>query len=171
MVPPRFNHIIPAAVAGTDTMFARTAAILNLSRFADRQRLQPCRRVGELGITLLEVMVALGIAAIVLVAVYRLQIQSLDLERIARFHTRAPMLAEELIADIELLAPEFPDTDSGDFGKDYPGYTWTLETRDVANLTDNSGRLLLKQIDIKVHLNDDEDLFKLRTYRLANPGS
>ena len=152
-------------------MFARTAAISSLSRLANRYRLQPYRRAGELGVTLLEVMVALGIAAIVLVAVYRLQIQSLTLERIARFHTRAPLLAEQLIADIELQAPEFPDTDSGDFGEDYPGYTWTLETRDVANLTDNSGRSLLKQIDLKVYLDDDEDLFRLRTYRLAHLGS
>jgi general secretion pathway protein I len=81
------------------------------------------------------------------------------------------LLAEQIIADIELQAPDFPNTDSGDFGEDYPGYTWTLETRDVANLTDNSGRSLLKQIDLKVYLNDDEDLFQLRTYRLANPGS
>ena len=152
-------------------MFARTAAISSLSRVAERYRLEPHGRAGEGGVTRREVMVALGIAAIVLVAVYRLQIQSLTLERIARFHTRAPLLAEQIIADIELQAPDFPDTDSGDFGEDYPGYTWTLETRDVANLTDNSGRSLLKQIDLKVYLNDDEDLFRLRTYRLANSGS
>ncbi len=120
------------------------------------------------GVTLLEVMVALGIVAIVLVAVYRLQMQSISMERIAQFHTQAPLLAQQLVAEIEFQGADLPDTDSGDFGDDFPGYTWTLQTTDVENFTDPEGRSLLKQIDLRVHLNRDEDLFTLRTYRLVH---
>lgn len=129
------------------------------------------QRIHDQGFTLLEVMVALGIAATVLVAVYRLQAQSIAMEGIARFHTVAPLLAQQLVTEIELKAPEIPAADSGDFGDDYPGYAWTIETADVDAITDPSGRALLKQIDIKIHLNRDEDLFRLRTFRLVNAGS
>lgn len=129
------------------------------------------RRIDDQGLTLLEVMVALGIAAIVLVSVYRLQTQSIAMEHIARFHTLAPLLADQLVAEIELQAPDFLQAETGDFQDDFPGYTWEYETRDVEGLTDNSGRALLKQIDVKIHLNNDEELFTLRTYRLADTAS
>lgn len=127
--------------------------------------------MNDRGFTLLEVMVALGIAAIVLVSIYRLQAQSINMERIAHFYTVAPLLAEQLVAEIELQAPDYPQTETGDFEDDYPGYTWDVETRDVEVYTDASGEALLKQIDIKIHLNNNEDLFTLRTYRLVNIGS
>ncbi len=123
------------------------------------------------GITLLEVMVALGIAAIVLVAVYRLQMQSISMDRITQFHTQAPLLALQLVAEIELQAADLPPEDSGDFGEAFPGYTWSLAATDMEDFADPDGRTLLKQIDLKVHLNRDEDLFTLRTYRLVDVGS
>jgi len=123
------------------------------------------------GMTLLEVMVAMGIAAIVLVSIYRLQTQSIAMEQIARFHTMAPLLAEQLVAQLESQAPDYPLSDAGDFEKNYPGYTWELETRDVDAFRSPGGQALLKEIDVKIHLNDDEDHFILRTYRLVNIGS
>ena len=126
------------------------------------------RGSGQRGVTLLEVMVALGIAAVVLVAVYRLQMQSIAMERIAQFHTQAPLLAQQLVAEVELQLADLPAADSGDFGDDFPDYTWSLEATDVDEFIDPEGRTLLKQIDLKVHLNRDEDLFTLRTYRLVN---
>ena len=129
------------------------------------------RRMHSQGVTLLEVMVALGIAATVLVAVYRLQAQSIAMEGIARFHTMAPLLAQQLMVELEMQAPEIPAADSGDFGDDYPGYAWTIETADVDAITDPNGRALLKQIDINIRLNRGKDLFTLRTFRLVNAGS
>ena len=126
------------------------------------------RRVDEQGVTLLEVMVSLGIVAIVLVAVYRLQMQSITMERIAQFHTQAPLLAQQLVAEIESQTTDLPATDKGDFGDSYPGYTWSIETRDVEDITDTDGRALLKRIDLQIQLNGDENLFTLRTYRLVN---
>ena len=138
-------------------------------RFApNAEQCRSARRADEQGVTLLEVMVALGIVAIVLVAVYRLQMQSIAMERIAQFHTQAPLLAQQLVAEIELQTPDLPAADKGDFGKNYPGYTWSIETRDVEDITDTDGRALLKQIDLQIRLNGDENLFTLRTYRLVN---
>ncbi|MGD9252217.1 MAG: prepilin-type N-terminal cleavage/methylation domain-containing protein [Desulfobacterales bacterium] len=125
------------------------------------------RRDRQRGVTLLEVMVALGIAAVVLVAVYRLQMQSIAMERITQFHTQAPLLAQQLVAEIELQIADLPATDSGDFGEDFPDYTWSLEATDVEAFSDPEGRSLLKQIDLEVYLNRDEDRFALRTYRLV----
>jgi general secretion pathway protein I len=131
----------------------------------------PCRlarRVDAHGVTLLEVMVALGIVAIVLVAIYRLQIQAITMERISQFHTQAPLLAQKLVAEIELQTANLPATENGDFGDDYPGYTWKIETEDVQDLIDTDGRALLKQIDLQIQLNADENQFNLRIYRLVN---
>lgn len=125
-------------------------------------------RTDARGFTLLEVMVALGIAATVLVSLYRLQTQSIAMERIAHFHTVAPLLAEKLVAEIELQAPDFPLADRGDFDDEHPGCSWEFETRDVDGFADPQGRALLKQIDIAIHLNANEDHFTMRTYRLVN---
>lgn len=129
---------------------------------------RPVRRAAAQGVTLLEVMVALGIVAIVLVAVYRLQIQAITMERVSQFYTQAPLLAQKLVAEIELQTPDLPAKENGDFGDDYPGYTWAIETGDVQDLTDTDGRSLLKQIDLQIKLNGDENLFTLRIYRLVN---
>ena len=129
---------------------------------------RPARRVDAQGVTLLEVMVALGIVASVLVAVYRLQIQAISMERVSQFYTQAPLLAQKLVAEIELQTPDLPDTEKGDFGDEYPGYTWAFDTEDVQDLTDTDDRALLKRIDIRIQLNGDENLFTLRIYRLVN---
>ena len=122
------------------------------------------------GMTLLEVMVAMGIAALVLVSIYRLQSQSITMERIAQFHTVAPLLAEQLVARLEINAPDYPLEDTGDFQDDYPDYHWELETRDVDAFTKPDGGALLKEIDIKIQLEGNEDLFIMRTYRLVDMG-
>jgi prepilin-type N-terminal cleavage/methylation domain-containing protein len=46
------------------------------------------------GFTLLEVMVAMAIMAIVLVSVYRMHSQTLTMNMAARFYTQAPMVAQ-----------------------------------------------------------------------------
>jgi type II secretion system protein I len=121
------------------------------------------------GLTLLEVMVALAIAAIVLVSVYRLQTQSIAMESIAQFNTIAPLLAEQLVTRVELQAPDFPLSDSGDFEDDFSGYSWEIATQDAGALQTPTGQPLLKQIDVTVYHHENEDRFSMRTYRLATP--
>ena len=82
------------------------------------------------GFTLLEVMVAMAILAIALVAVLTLQTQSISMANEARLATTASMLAQSKVAEIdsEIVRAE---TSFGDFGEDFPNYRWEVTTTDT----------------------------------------
>lgn len=83
------------------------------------------------GFTLLEVMVAMAILAMTLVGVYQLQSQSISLATESRFRTSAALLAQSKMADVEAAASLATRTEDGDFGPDYPQYSWRLEITDT----------------------------------------
>ena len=118
------------------------------------------------GFTLLEVMVAIALIAIALMAVLGSQSQSVSLAGEARFNTTAALLAQSKMAEIESQDPEDLTADSGDFGEDFPGYTWKLAVSNVTldrpeNVSDH-----LKQVDLTVAWGEDEQfLYALRIYR------
>ncbi|NNG08137.1 MAG: type II secretion system minor pseudopilin GspI [Desulfobacteraceae bacterium] len=120
------------------------------------------------GFTLLEVMVAIALIAIALTAVLGSQSQSVSLAGEARFNTTAALLAQSKMAEIELEDPEDLSTDSGDFGEDFPGYTWQLSVSDVMfdrpeNVSDH-----LKQIDLTISWGEDAQFqYALRVYRFS----
>ena len=111
---------------------------------------------------MLEVMVALAIMAIVLVAVYRMHSQTLSMAAAARFQTEAPLLAQRKMAQIELIG-ESIGPDSGDFGEEFPGYQWTVEVGDVVSEALGEVSQDLKRIDLTV--SSDAGSFEVRTYR------
>ena len=117
------------------------------------------------GFTLLEVMVAIAILAIVLVSVYRMHSQTLAMSTAARFYTQAPMLAQSKLAQIEVDSSGITGTDSGDFSDKFPGYTWRLSTEEVASEALGEIAADLKRIDLTVVLNNDEYIYNVRTYR------
>ncbi len=78
------------------------------------------------GFTLLEVMVAMAIISIVLTSVYKMHGQTLIMSETARFYTLAPMLAQSKMADFDIKPSKDQDSDSGNFGNDYPGYQWEI---------------------------------------------
>ncbi len=84
------------------------------------------------GFTLLEVMVAVAIIAMALVAALGSQSQSVSLATEAKFVTTATFLAQGKIAELEIVAPEDLASDGGDFGDDYPGYRWEYEVGEAA---------------------------------------
>jgi general secretion pathway protein I len=117
------------------------------------------------GFTLLEVMVALAVMSIVLVSVYRMHSQSLTMNAAARFYTQAPLLAQSKMAAFETLSAKgFPE-DSGDFGEQFPGYSWKVSQKDVTSEVLGTVAEDLKQIDITVSYNDNQFSYNLRTYR------
>ena len=117
------------------------------------------------GFTLLEVMVAMAIMAIVLVSVYRMHSQTLTMNAAARFYTQAPMLAQSKLAQLEGDSSGLVAGDSGDFGDKFPGYTWSLSTDEVSSEALGEIGADLKRIDIKVSFNSDEYVYDVRTYR------
>jgi len=80
--------------------------------------------------TLLEVMVAVAIIAIALVALFGSQSRSLSYATEAQFNTFAPMLAIGKLAELQ-SGSETPDNDEGNFGEDFPGYSWKIETENA----------------------------------------
>ena len=117
------------------------------------------------GFTLLEVMVALAVMSIVLVSVYRMHSQSLTMNAAARFYTQAPLLAQSKMAAFETLSAKgFPE-DSGNFGEQFPGYSWKVSQKDVTSEVLGTVAGDLKQIDITVSYNDNQFSYNLRTYR------
>jgi general secretion pathway protein I len=95
------------------------------------------------GFTLLEVMIAMAILAIALVAVYQSQSQSLSLENQSRFATTAALLAEGKMAELEAADARDVRSGNGDFGDDFPDYTWEVDVRD-------SEMTALKRIELVV---------------------
>ena len=81
------------------------------------------------GFTLLEVMVAVAILAIAMVAVLKANVQSLEALAESRDITTATLLAASKLSEVEAGGEASLSEFSGDFGEDFPGYTWQLESQ------------------------------------------
>lgn len=112
----------------------------------------------------MEVLVALAVLAIALTSIYRLQGQTFLMSASARFYSQAPQLAQMKLAEAE--TQKFKDIidGNGDFGEDYPGYTWSLGVEDLPSDLITSQKYHLARIEITVS-NNDENTYQLRTYR------
>jgi general secretion pathway protein I len=117
------------------------------------------------GFTLLEVMVAMSIIAIVLLAVYRLHSQTLMMNYSARFYTTAPLLAQQKLSELELSESDELIDASGNFGEDHAGYGWEVSIGSIESEQIKTAAEYLKRIDLKITFNQDELAYTLRTYR------
>ena len=117
------------------------------------------------GFTLLEVMVAMAVMAIVLLSVFRMHSQTLTMTQAARFYTQAPLLAQKKMTEVTRALSDGFASDSGDFGEDYPGYTWQLSRSDVSSEVLGEVADELKRIDVTVAYLENQFLFSLTTYR------
>jgi general secretion pathway protein I len=122
------------------------------------------------GFTLLEVMIAVTIIAIVLVAVFGSQSQSLSLANEAKFNTTAALLAQRKMAEVEAGNSWDLISTSGDFNEDFPDYQWELNVSDIP-LSGAEGLEYLKQVDVAVLWGDQNQYrYELRLYRFV-PGA
>lgn len=111
------------------------------------------------GFTLLEVMIAMAIMAIALVAVYQSQSQSVSMASDSRFLTTASLLAQSRMAEIDTdTRKAIVTTTNGDFGEAFPDYRWQLEVGNVEEIQ------LLKRITLTV---TNSRMTKRNTYRLT----
>lgn len=88
-------------------------------------------RVPAAGFTLLEVMIAMAILAIALVAVYQSQSQSVSMAGSSHFLTTASLLAQSRMAEIDAADPREIAAGNGDFGDAFPDYQWQVEISDT----------------------------------------
>ena len=114
------------------------------------------------GFTLLEVMIAMAILAATLVVVFQSQSQSVSMAGRARFETTASLLAQSRMAEIEAASPENVVSNNGDFGDDFPDYSWQVDVTETELES-------LKKIEVKV-VNErltSNNSFRLVLYRFA----
>ena len=89
------------------------------------------RQTRRSGFTLLEVMIAMAILAIALVAVFQSQSQSISMAGSSRFLTTASLLAQSKMTEIEAVDMKDVKTENGDFGEGFPDYIWRVEVKDT----------------------------------------
>jgi general secretion pathway protein I len=118
------------------------------------------------GFTLLEVMIAVSIMAIALVALFGSQSRSLSHATEAHFNVVAPMLASGKLAELK-ADTSAPNNDNGDFGDEYPGYTWEIETENASfDSPDALGDLKnpLQKVELTVSWNETRYSYILTYY-------
>ncbi|MDD5723215.1 MAG: type II secretion system minor pseudopilin GspI [Syntrophales bacterium] len=118
-----------------------------------------CKQVSG-GFTLLEVMVAMAILAISLTAVFQSHSQSISMTGRSRFETTAALLAQSLMAQIEATSPRGIIPEEGNFGDDFPDYTWSLGVSETE--IENLRKIELTVTNSRMTLNND---YRLVLYR------
>jgi len=113
------------------------------------------------GFTLLEVMLAMAILAIALVAVFQSQSQSISMAGQARFATTASLLAQSKMAEVETMDPGEINADSGDFGDDFPDYSWKVDVTEAQ--VENVKKIEVTVINERMKLNNS---YRLVLYSL-----
>ena len=86
---------------------------------------------GAHGFTLLEVMIAVAIIAITFVTLLGSQSQSVSVAAQSRFLTTASLLAQRELTRLQATDFAAIMDDAGDFGEEYPGYSWVLNVHDL----------------------------------------
>jgi len=137
----------------------------NQTRTLRRSQPETRNPQSKAGFTLLEIMVAISIMAIVLVTVFRMHAQTLSMTYSARFYATSPLLAQKKMVEIESIGQQDMTDDSGDFGDEFPGYRWRVAVDDVESKALGGVAENLKKIDILVTLNNDEFTYSVRTYK------
>ena len=115
------------------------------------------------GFTLLEIVVALSIISIVLISIYKMQTQTITMNNWSKFYSTAPLLAQRKLTDIRTSGLRL-SSDSGDCGKNFPGYNWSVTISNPESDILGSATQYLKKIDILVTFNKTEFSYNLRTY-------
>ena len=125
----------------------------------------PGRNRSTSGFTLLEVMVAVAVLAIVLVSVYRMHSQTLTMNTAARFYTQAPLLAQKKMAEVTTTSSGIFASDSGDFGENFPGYSWQVSAADASSELLGEVADDFKRIEVSVAYLNNQFSYRLTTYR------
>lgn len=121
------------------------------------------------GFTLLEVMIAISILAIAMTTLLGNQGQSLKIADESNFYFISSLLARKKMADITLSADPLGTTE-GDFGDEFPGYLWRVDTEapDFSEFQFLSGaEQFLKTIEVTVFTEDQKRSYTVRRYQLT----
>jgi len=107
----------------------------------------------------------MSVITIALVAVFRLYTQTISMNHLLSFNTKAPFLAQKKMAEQTSMPGKEMGDDTGDFGEEFQGYTWAVSVEDVI-----PGVLETedwKRIDVRVSMNVDAYTYLLRRYHFS----
>ena len=113
-------------------------------------------------------MLALSMIAIVVVAVYKMQHDTIAMNNAARFHTTAPLLALKKMSEIGGKSLNEVADESGGFGEDFPGYGWNIAVAEVESEELGTVAERLKKIDVSVFSGEGKMTYQLRLYKFFN---
>lgn len=122
---------------------------------------KPCSKNGSAGccagFTLLEVMIAVALIAIALVTLIGAQAQSVSYATGSRFDTTASLLAQWKLTEIGLRDFAQLAGEEGNFGKEYPHFSWKSEVSDLTETETGikGSRGLLKTVDLTILTDQD----------------
>jgi general secretion pathway protein I len=125
-----------------------------------------CRQSGihrRSGFTLLEILVAMSIISIALIAVFQLYAQTISMNHQLAFNTQAPFLAQQKLNQLMMMPAEEMGDDSGDFGDDFTGYSWVAAVEDLP--LESLESQTLKQITIQISMSESGQTYRLKSYR------
>jgi len=122
-------------------------------------------RLQKTGFTLIEIMVAISIIAIVFMSVFKMHAQTVSMTASTRFYAVAPVLAKNRLAEFLSQSPDELSDDSGDFGNDFALYSWKVAVEDVESEDLGTDTDRLKRIDVVISVNNEENTYRLRAYR------
>ena len=125
------------------------------------------QKTSSSGFTLLEVVIAVAIIVTGFFAVYSLHLRSIAASEVVRFYIKAPLLAQEKIAEIEGNLRNTSDS-SGDFGDDFPGYTWKTNVSTAQSVLLGASAEKLKKIEIQIILDEGKDSYDVTVYRYVD---
>ena len=120
------------------------------------------------GFTLLEVLIALAVISIVLVAVISLQGQTIGMYESVRFYSQAPFLAQSKLSQAALDPRAISDGESGDFGKAHPGYTWQVQVSENELRFEDQPPIRFDRIEVRVKRASDGLAYTLIRYQSAD---
>ncbi len=121
------------------------------------------------GFTLLEVMVAVAIIAIVLVSIMRLQGQTIGMNVSFRFYTQAPLLANARMGEILVDPEDSGGAASGDFGEAFSGYAWQVDRESINIEVPEGDEIALERIDLLVLYDNGRMKYRLRHFLATDP--
>jgi general secretion pathway protein I len=113
----------------------------------------------------MEVMVALTVVAIALMAVYRMHTQTLFMDASGRFETVATLLARQTLADIDSNDASDVLDDSGAFSDAHAGYGWQIQTEEITSDLIKPDGPQLRRITVTITYPGNPSGLSLVTYR------